>query len=205
MTAQKDNDRIATIVEDIEAAVERYQQPLTYQEAVDRYMRTSSERRPEPVASLSELRGTTWHLANDDGPCAEVSLVGDVKVLNWTFAERYWDWCCDNNRLETLGHYGPEVRIRIDVPLDDIVRLMREAGVEVTFERVEALLSDLQQNNFDDKHGGCPADGGVKEYILGAASNTIAFWEQDGLFEECYPTGNEADDEGAADPAPESH
>ena len=119
-----------------------------------------------------------------------------------SFAKLYSDWCRDNNRFETLGKYGPEVRIRIDVPLDDIVELMKEAGVEVTCERIEAVLSDLQNNYFDDKHGGCPADD-VKGYILETANLAIELLEEQGLFEECYPARNETDDEGASDPARE--
>lgn len=120
-----------------------------------------------------------------------------------SIADRYWDWCCDRDRFDKLGKYGPEFRLRIDVPLDEIVELMREAGVEPTFERIEGVLFDLQANHFDDKHGGCPTDD-VKGYIRDTANNVIESWEEQGLYEEFYPIGDEADDEGATNTASES-
>lgn len=44
----------------------------------------------------------------------------------------------------------------------------------------------------------------MKGYILDTANNVIESWEEQGLFEECYPIGDEADDEGATDTASES-
>lgn len=101
-----------------------------------------------------------------------------------SIADRYREWCCDNGSFETLGKYGPEFRIRIDVPLADIVDMMRDADIEPTIEHIHLVLSLMQANHFDDAHGGCPSDD-VKGHILETADTLIESCLDDELFDDC--------------------
>lgn len=188
-----------------DADVEGCRQPLAYEQAVDRYMRSTFVRRPEPVKRLSALRGTTWHLANDHAPCAEVSCDGTVTVLNKSLCEQYCEWCNEHSRYEsTLGKYGPELRIRIDVPLQKVADLMLEAGVEPTLWRLAGLLSELQANYFDDPHNGCDGED-VNDYLLYQAASAIDKWVHDDTFNEFYPLDGSDDqiDQKAAEDTPD--
>jgi len=67
--------------------------------------------------------------------------------------------------------------MRIDVPLIELMDMIREAGIEPTPERVENLIAELQ-DRFADKHGGCGAHE-VMEYILSTAALVVGEWGDD--------------------------
>lgn len=69
-------------------------------------------------------------------------------------------------------------RIRVDVPVDDLAEMLREAGHAPTPTRLKRLVDEMQSNMFDDKYGGCPAEN-VMGHITDTAHTCICDWEED--------------------------
>jgi len=103
-----------------------------------------------------------------------VAKAGSEEKENEKLAERYHKWCekHPDRFRDTCGSNGPEFRIRIDVPIYDIAKAIREAGYKPTLKRLDMVLRDMQANCFDDEDGGCPA-GVVKEHIMSSADMSI--------------------------------
>ena len=105
-------------------------------------------------------------------------------VNSSTLAQQYYDWCMKhpNPYRDTCGRYGPEFRMRVDAPIDKLAELLREAGYEPTMERLDLLLPAMQEQ-FSDKHGGCPP-GEVEGRIVSEAYETVTLLAENGDLEE---------------------
>jgi hypothetical protein len=146
----------------------------------------------ELCSSCSGQRITCDCEAHDPMASAWTGNWPETKTDLNSLVDVYYEWCINHSKAhpESSGHYGPEVRIRVDVPIRGLAEMVEEAGYEPTPKRLDLLLGQMQER-FNDKHGGCPADA-VMDRILGEAGETITFIVESGDFEEANEKTNGA-------------
>ena len=117
---------------------------------------------------IHEIQAAGETVAKQDTQCGTSDL--PALPLDTSLREQYRRWfnAHSDDYRKTCGVYGLEFRIRVDVPIDVLAEMMRDAGVEPTIERLDMLIAEMQ-DQFGDKHGGSPADV-VLDRILDQAS-----------------------------------
>ena len=84
-------------------------------------------------------------------------------------------------KIDVGGNHDSTVKV--GAPIADIATIMREHDVEPTPENLRVVLEYMQENQFNDKYGGCDASV-VEDYIFETADLIVADMVDSGVFDD---------------------